>query len=102
MFSCWSQHGLTILPRVNLISNIGFHPGATHTSTTSDRSPFANMRIEALPLPLQHPPYMMRDVQADTFTQNTYYDLAFHIRAMWKVQRMLGVKPTWFQQISSY
>ncbi len=99
MFSCWSQHGLTILPSVNLISNIGFHPGATHTNTTSDRSPFANMQIEAISLPLRHPPYIMRDAEADDFTQNTYYDLALHIRAMWKLQRMLGVKPTWFQQI---
>ena len=102
MFACWSQHGLSILPSVNLISNIGFHPGATHTNTTADRSPFANMRIEEIPLPLRHPPYMMRDAAADAFTQNTYYDLALRIRALWKMQRMIGVKPLWFQQISSY
>jgi hypothetical protein len=98
MFACWSQNGLSILPKVNLISNIGFYPGATHTNTPSDRSPFANMRVEELTLPLQHPPYVMRNVEADAFTQMTYYDLALYIRAMWKVQRMLGVKPAWFRQ----
>ena len=102
MFACWSQNGLTILPDVNLISNIGFHPGATHTNTTSDRSPFANMKVAEARLPLKHPPYLVRDAQADMLTQNTYYDLALHIRLIWKLRRTLGVKPVWAQQTTSY
>src|SRR5262249_26525676 len=31
MLTCWAHHGLTIAPNVNLISNIGFGAGATHT-----------------------------------------------------------------------
>ena len=32
LFSCWAQSGLTAIPAVNLVSNIGFGPDATHTS----------------------------------------------------------------------
>src|SRR5262249_35842818 len=30
ILACWEQSGLNILPRVNLISNLGFHPGGSH------------------------------------------------------------------------
>ena len=32
LFACWAQRGLSILPGVNLISNIGFEARATHTT----------------------------------------------------------------------
>jgi hypothetical protein len=102
MFACWAQNGLTILPNVNLISNIGFHPEATHTNTTPDKSPFANMRVEKIELPLDHPPYMFQNVEADNFTQNTYYDLALPTRAKWKLQRMLGLKAASFHHGITY
>src|SRR3712207_7270498 len=34
--SCWSQSGLAVVPEVNLVSNIGFGPAATHTRGESD------------------------------------------------------------------
>ena len=36
VFACWIQSGLIISPNINLISNIGFGPGATHTFNKSD------------------------------------------------------------------
>ncbi len=38
MFSIWFNHGLTMTPNVNLVTNIGFGPGATHTLNRSDIS----------------------------------------------------------------
>src|SRR5262249_49404554 len=35
MFSCWANSGLTCTPRVNLVSNIGFGPDATHCRDNS-------------------------------------------------------------------
>jgi hypothetical protein len=70
MFSCWIQSGLTILPNVNLVSNIGFGGEATHTKGDS---PLANMPFVPMRFPLQHPPYVIRDARADDFTENKVF-----------------------------
>lgn len=72
IFSAWLQGGLAVLPNVNLISNIGFAGDGTHTLAKA--SEYDNMPLEAVEFPLQHPPFIIRDRQADLFTQNTYYD----------------------------
>ena len=35
VFACWIQSGLSVLPAVNLVSNIGFGDSGTHTKTKS-------------------------------------------------------------------
>lgn len=75
-FACWLQNGLTILPNVNLISNIGFHAEATHTKDTG--SPFANLAVQAMQSPLHHPPFMITDSEADQRTQNTMFRQPTH------------------------
>ena len=70
-FACWVQSGLSILPQVNLLSNIGFGPDSTHTK--NPRSRFANMPVEALEFPLRHPPFVVRDGVADRLTQQNNY-----------------------------
>lgn len=67
-FACWLHGGLTALPATNLVSNIGFGAGATHTR--AEESHFANMHVEALSFPLRHPPYVLRDAAADRFTES--------------------------------
>lgn len=69
-FACWIHNGLSILPNVNLVSNIGFGSEATHTKGVSK---FANMPTEAMSFPLQHPPFVIRDAQADDFTEKTVF-----------------------------
>jgi hypothetical protein len=73
VFACWAQSRLSILPRVNLISNIGFHADATHTVVDS---PFANLPRETLPFPLRHPPVVVRDAAADQYTQQFHFGTA--------------------------
>ncbi len=65
--SCWSQSGLTILPAINLISNIGFDDGASNT--LNRRSRFASMKTAPLGFPLNPPPFVIRDALADRYTQ---------------------------------
>lgn len=60
-YACWKHDGLTCLPKVNMISNIGFGADATHT--VSVESKHANLAVAAVTLPLEHP----RDVVASTF-----------------------------------
>ena len=52
-YSCWRNNGLTIHPKVNLISPIGFGNNATHNTDTSHPSAFRN--AIAMPFPLNHP-----------------------------------------------
>lgn len=50
-FSCWAHGGLGIVPAVNLVDNIGFGPGGTHTTEGDSQLAPAT----ALPFPLRHP-----------------------------------------------
>ena len=52
-----------IIPNVNLISNIGFGEDATHTSDTNN--PLANLKLGTLSFPLEHPKYIVQDVEKD-------------------------------------
>jgi hypothetical protein len=70
-FACWIQSGLTILPNVNLVTNIGFGDDSTHT-TKSNR--FSNMPVHQMNFPMEHPSFVLRKVSADSFTQRYHYD----------------------------
>lgn len=70
IFTSWVQNGLHILPNVNLVSNIGFGADATHTRILGKA---ANIPVEAVALPLQHPPFIIRDAIADDYTQANHF-----------------------------
>ena len=62
-FACWEQGLISVLPRCNLVRNIGFGADATHT-----RSPGAlNPARESYPMkfPLVHPDEVRIDCRAD-------------------------------------
>ena len=63
VLACWLNHALTVTPKVNLVSNIGFANYASHTLDESDKH--ANMAIKAMDFPLKHPPFVARDAMAD-------------------------------------
>lgn len=65
-FMCLLQHGLAVLPNVNLVSNIGFGDGATHTCNETE---LANVSTEPMTFPLVHPPFMIPDAWADAYMQ---------------------------------
>jgi len=67
-FAFWIQNGLSVIPNVNLISNIGFGKDATHT--TINNNPLANLAAQKIDFPLNHPHFIVRHTQADEFTQN--------------------------------
>ena len=68
--SCWKNGLLTVIPSVNMISNIGFGPGATHTPVPNR---FAVMQTENMNFPLSHPAIIEPDFDADAFTGKTMY-----------------------------
>lgn len=88
-FSCWAQGRLTVLPTVNLISNIGFGEGATHTTQVSD---LANMPTEEMTFPLHHPPFLLRDTDADLHTQTQVLDTSLYRRVRNRAKRLLQLR----------
>jgi hypothetical protein len=72
MFACWLQNGLCIIPNGNLVTNIGYGLEATHIHNEND--PYIKMATEAMNFPLKQPPFVIRDLEADKFTQRTLFD----------------------------
>lgn len=69
MLACWMQHGLTALPNKNLVSNLGFGEGATHTNQSS---PLANLPAVELGR-ITHPARVARSLLADRRTDRAMY-----------------------------
>ncbi|REL24195.1 glycosyltransferase family 2 protein [Rhodohalobacter sp. SW132] len=63
VFNCWVQHGLSIIPKKNLISNIGFGKKATHTK--DENHEYAALPVSGMEFPLKHPPHKLIDRKAD-------------------------------------
>jgi hypothetical protein len=68
-FTCWQNSGLTVLPNVNLVSNIGFRSDGTHVT---GESKFANMPVKDIG-EIRHPSFLMRDRTADEYTFDHHF-----------------------------
>ena len=64
-FACWSQNGLSIMPNETLVSNIGCGPNGTHTKNPNIKT--ANLPRKEISFPLQHPPCVTINFEADNF-----------------------------------
>jgi hypothetical protein len=65
-YAIWKQNGVTILPNVNLISNIGFQTGGTNTNVMDND--MANLPVKEISFPLIHPKDITPDILADEYT----------------------------------
>ena len=65
LLTMWAQHALFIVPEVNLVSNIGFGSGSTHT--WSRRNRLAAVKTGMIGS-LRHPPDVYRNAEADRYT----------------------------------
>jgi hypothetical protein len=68
-FSCWLNHGVTIVPNYNLISNIGFNSNATHTKM--EDSKLGNLKTFELSA-IKHPQKININQKADQYTFSNY------------------------------
>jgi hypothetical protein len=71
-FACWQNQGLAILPQVDLVANIGFHAEAVNTLR---KNQFANIPLNKMQFPLDHPSEIIRDCNADIFVQRSKFNL---------------------------
>jgi len=86
LFANWLEGRLTVLPAVNLISNIGFSASATHTTGESD---LANLERRSLGFPLKHPIGIVRNLQADMYSKKRCFQAPLVKRIRNKFVRML-------------
>lgn len=70
LFACWLQNGLTILPKANLVSNIGFGRSGTHTRS---RSILSNLETKQATFPLMYSPFVFRDIIGDKLIEKYLY-----------------------------
>lgn len=61
--SVWHHGGLTATPQVNLVTNIGFGPDATHTVSSNDEQ---GLPVHSLG-PISHPAAIRQDFRADRY-----------------------------------
>jgi hypothetical protein len=62
-FARYVNSGLAIVPSVNLVKNIGFGDGATHTNNAHTEA--SELKAHDIKLPLSHPPFMIRDIESE-------------------------------------
>lgn len=72
---CWTytsfaRNMLTIVPSYNLVSNIGFGSGATHTSL---RSNVFGIPISTMDFPMRHPKEVVHNSDADSVIERNLY-----------------------------
>lgn len=65
VFACWRHSRLSIVPQVNLVSNIGFGVGATHTNKHTST---IEIPLQQISFPLVHPIRIYRNHDADNYT----------------------------------
>ena len=89
-YTLQKRQALCIVPRVNLITNIGFGEGATHTCDQSSNN--ANIQREDLNIPLKDPERILKNLKL-----NTYYDKfefnknSYLIRVVNKIKKIVGL-----------
>lgn len=83
-------HGLLqVVPNVNLISNIGFGPEATHTHVVGIH---ADMPTSPIQFPLKHPDFLLANTEADRYISNDQIAPSFRRRQWRRVKRILRMK----------
>lgn len=65
MFSCWKGNKLTVLPKRNMIYNIGFSEMATHTKILDPL--LAELAVHPVEYPLVHPVRIVQNFKADYY-----------------------------------
>lgn len=88
-FSCMINNGLTVLPNVNLVDNIGFGLDATHTHQASGlpRTPGVD-GLGLQSIPLVHPDFIVADREADLYTFYHHFKGTYPSRILNRLARL--------------
>lgn len=81
LFSCWLHRGLSVVPTVNLVSNIGFDSRGTHTDGAASSK--TGHPLGQISFPLQHPMRVTRDTTLERKTEGLYVKPAKQSKSAW-------------------
>jgi hypothetical protein len=87
VFAMWINGMLTVIPSVNLISNIGFGVDATHTKGISI---YSNMKTSKLKFPLIHPKFFLANSHFDANVSKSMFNLSVYSRLLLKAKAIMG------------
>lgn len=79
------NNGLSILPNVNLVENIGFSSEATHTNSRAKLP-----KGDEINFPLVHPEFLIPNLAADVYTFKKQYHQNFINKIFGKLRKTLG------------
>ena len=85
LFSCWKAQGLNVVPRHNLISNLGYGPDATHTNF---RGVLAEQDVRGVPPPYTDGPPVKADPDVDGFI--FFARFLEHMSQTWWLEQVLS------------
>jgi hypothetical protein len=89
-FQCFKKKQLSIVPAVNLISNIGTGEMATHTSVENHQ--MMKKELERMPSEIKHPLSVERNKEYDIFLQELNYGVIEQVSVFKKIKRFLKKK----------
>ena len=82
------NHGKCIIPKVNLVSNIGFGTNATHTLDPDDKH--ANRITYNINFPIKHPDKKIFNSEIDKFFDNNFFtERSIITRIIGKIHRII-------------
>jgi hypothetical protein len=87
-FACLINNFLSIVPNVNLISNIGFGQSSTHTKDSDNK--LSNLPTQEVNFPLVHPPFMINDRKADILADETVFGTPLIDRVKRKIKKIIS------------
>ncbi len=82
LFSCWQHHGMSIVPEVNLVSNIGSDSRGTHVG--GKPSSTVGRPLTPMNFPLRHPQEMVRNAALERKTESLYHSSVVAAQSVWK------------------
>ena len=95
LYSMMLAGGLDIRPEKNLVSNIGFGPGATNTTKIEV---WADVPAEELSWPLRHPPEIKSEVERDIYAYRRMDPNINHLKYTLKKIPFLGRIFVWIKK----
>jgi hypothetical protein len=90
VYSCWRNNGLTVHPKVNLITPIGFGNNATHTKDKSHPASFR--KGITMPFPLVHPKEICTNNAVEDWIEKHYFSAMNERRLKIGISRILATR----------
>jgi hypothetical protein len=86
-FCCWINRGVNIIPKENLVTNVGFTVDGTHE--VDPEHPISEVPIKPLNFPLAHNPLLKNNLKLNKLIQRIIYTPSLYKRIISKLSRMI-------------